>query len=162
MSLGMILGATAAATISGAAISASAQSASANFNQQVAERNAGIAEQQGEQTRLASELQIEEFKDSFRSLQSRIEAQQYSSGVEVGTGTALDILIANAEQADQEIANRRFNAASGQRAAEDSAVQMRLQGQLSQMQGRQARIGTFVGAGTSLLNTYMQAKPYLS
>tara|TARA_R100001463_G_scaffold25889_1_gene61022 strand:+ start:85 stop:573 length:489 start_codon:yes stop_codon:yes gene_type:complete len=162
MSLPFLVGATVATTLGAAAVQSSAQKASANFNQQVAERNASVQEQQADQNRLQSELAIADFKDQFRGFQSQIEAQQYKSGVEVGTGTALEILIENAEEADKEIANRRFNAATNKRALEDSAVMSRLQGQLGQMQGRQARIGTFFGAGRSLLSTGLAVQPYVT
>jgi len=129
-----------------------AQQRASEFNAAVNERNAQIAEQEGEQLKLASELQIRDFSKSFDRLQaSTMQAFRYNGFVATG-GTPLRVALENAKQADEEIAMRRFQASIGQQQAAESATAERMQAGLNRMYGQQARKASYYQAGSSLLS----------
>ena len=69
------------------------------FNQDVANRNAIIAEQEAEAQAKLTEFNIAKFNQSFEKFQSTTKVAILKSGVEL-SGTALKILQSNAEQAE--------------------------------------------------------------
>jgi len=132
--------------------SGKAQQRANEFNAQVQERNAKVAEQEAEQLRIGSELQIQDFAKSFDRLQaSTQQAFRYNGFVATG-GTPLRVAMENARQADEEIAMRRYNAAIGQQQALESASQSRMQADLNRLYGRQARQASYYQAGSTLLS----------
>jgi len=133
------------------------QEAAYKYNASIAERNAEVAEQQGEQLVYANELEVEKFKDDFQDLQAATQQGYRYSGFVAGSGTPLKVAIENAAQADEEIAIRRYNAKVGKQQAEESALQQRMQGQLQRMYGKQARLAGYINAGSSLLQMSAQA-----
>ena len=133
-----------------------AAKASAQFNAQISERNARLAEQQAEQLKRASEFDIQRFRDDFSELQaSSAQAFRYNGFIATG-GTPLQVLLENAREADEEIALRRYNAAIGQQQALESATEQRLQARLQRMQGSQAQRAGYFQAASSLLGTAAQ------
>lgn len=132
--------------------SGKAQQRANEFNAQVQERNAKVAEQEAEQLKTASELQIQDFSESFDKLQaSTMQAFRYNGFVATG-GTPLRVALENARQADEEIAMRRYNAAIGQQQALESATQSRMQANLNRLYGNQARQASYYQAGSTLLS----------
>ena len=132
--------------------SGKAQQRANEFNAQVQERNAQVAEQEAEQLRMSSELQIQDFSKSFDRLQaSTMQAFRYNGFVATG-GTPLRVAMENAQQADEEIAMRRYNAAIGQQQALESATQSRMQANLNRLYGSQARQASYYQAGSTLLS----------
>jgi len=133
------------------------QAAAYKYNAAINERNAQVAEQQGEQLVYANELEIEKFKDDFQDLQAATTQAFRYNGFVAGSGTPLKVALANAAEADEEIAIRRYNAKVGKQQTEESATQERMQGQLNRMYGRQARLAGYINAGSSLLQMSAQA-----
>ena len=72
-------------------------------------------------------------------------------------GTPLKIALSNAQEADEEIAIKKYNAAIGQQDLEQSAVQNRMQGSLNRLYGRNAMAAGNINAGTSLLSGFTSA-----
>ncbi len=65
----------------------------------------------------------------------------------------LKVALASAQEADEEIATRRFNAEVGAIELREGGIQERMQGQLNRMYGKAARrAGTYSAIG-SLLGT---------
>lgn len=125
--------------------------AAGQFNANMAERNAKVAEQQAEQIKRSSEFDINRFRDNFADLQATAaQAFRYNGFVATG-GTPLQVLLDNAREADTEIALRRYNASIGEQQALESATEQRLQGRLDRMMGRSAQRASYYQAAGSLL-----------
>ena len=66
-------------------------------------------------------------------------------------GTPLKVALASAQEADEEIATRRFNAQVGAIELREGGVQERMQGQLNRMYGQAARrAGQYAAIGSLL------------
>lgn len=133
------------------------QKAANDFNADINDRNALADEQDAVQLKIASELDIARFKRQFADLQDATsQAFRYNGFVAEG-GTPLKIALANAQEADEEIAIKKYNAAIGQQDLEQSAVQNRMQGSLNRLYGRNAMAAGNINAGTSLLSGFTSA-----
>ena len=67
------------------------------------------------------------------------------------TGTPLKVALANAQQADEEVATMRYNAKVGKQELKEQGVQQRMQANLNRMYGRNAaRAGKFQVMGSLL------------
>ena len=129
-----------------------AAKAAGQFNANMAERNAQVAEQQAEQIKRSSEFDINRFRENFDDLQATAaQAFRYNGFVATG-GTPLQVLLDNAREADTEIALRRYNASIGEQQALESATEQRLQGRLDRMMGRSAQKASYYQAAGSLLS----------
>lgn len=129
-----------------------AAKAAGQFNANMAERNAQVAEQQAEQIKRSSEFDINRFRENFDDLQATAaQAFRYNGFVATG-GTPLQVLLDNAREADTEIALRRYNASIGEQQSLESATEQRLQGRLDRMMGRSAQKASYYQAAGSLLS----------
>ena len=127
------------------------QQAAYNFNGQIDERNAKAADQQAEQIQLAADLEAIKFRNDFQRLQDATAQANRYNGWMADTGTPLKVALANAPEAEEELAIAAYNASIGAAQARESAVQSRMSSQLNQMYGRAARRAGAINAGSSLL-----------
>tara|TARA_R100000541_G_scaffold52439_1_gene60147 strand:- start:4583 stop:5026 length:444 start_codon:yes stop_codon:yes gene_type:complete len=120
------------------------------FNQSIANRNAVIANQEAEAEKKLSVFNIAKFNQQFEQLQATSRVNTLKSGVEL-SGTALKILQSNAEQAElqRDVIEYNGNVAVQKKLQEAQFSQM--SGQLARMQGKQAQLGYYAKAGSSLL-----------
>tara|TARA_R100000278_G_scaffold121232_1_gene104717 strand:+ start:985 stop:1470 length:486 start_codon:yes stop_codon:yes gene_type:complete len=147
--------ATAAGVVSAATSVAAARQASAagKYNQQVQERNATIAEKEGERIEQQAEFDIARFENQFRQLQGQTTTRILFSGADL-SGTGLRILRQNAEQAEIEKDIIDYNAKIGKQKKFEEAQFARIQGQVARNQAKAQEIGYYAKAGTSLLRTF--------
>jgi len=120
------------------------------FNQQVANRNALVAEQEAAATAKLTQFNIQKFNQSFEKLQSTTKVATLKSGVEL-SGTALKILQSNAEQAELQRDVIEYNGKVAEAKKLEEANFARMSGSIARMQGRQQAIGYLSQAGSSLL-----------
>lgn len=129
------------------------EQAAYNYNTDINERNADVAEQQGEQLVFQEEQNIVDFRKQFDDLQAATSQAFRYNGWIASEGTPLKVALANAQEADEEIATRRYNAKVGRAELNEQATQERMQGQLNRMYGRAANIRGKARAAASLINT---------
>jgi hypothetical protein len=120
------------------------------FNQDVANRNALVAEQEAAATAKLTQFNIQKFNQSFEKLQSTTKVATLKSGVEL-SGTALKILQSNAEQAELQRDVIEYNGKVAEAKKLEEANFARMSGSIARMQGRQQAIGYLSQAGSSLL-----------
>jgi hypothetical protein len=134
---------------------AAAQQASATgkYNQAVQNRNAIIAEQEAEQLEKQNEFDLARFDQQFSQLQGETKTAILKSGVEL-SGSGLRIMRYNAEQAEIEKDILTYNSKVAQSQKLEEANFARMSGQMARMEARQAQIGYYAQAGTSLLKAY--------
>ena len=120
------------------------------FNQDVANRNALVAEQEAAAIAKLTQFNIQKFNQSFEKLQSQSKVSTLKSGVEL-SGTALKILQSNVEQAELQRDVIEYNGKVAEAKKLEEANFARIQGSLARASGRQQAIGYLAGAGSSLL-----------
>tara|TARA_R110000824_G_scaffold97636_1_gene233274 strand:- start:450 stop:887 length:438 start_codon:yes stop_codon:yes gene_type:complete len=128
-------------------------SAAGKFNQAIQNRNAQIAEQEGELIEKQKEFDLATFDKKFVKFQGETKTKILNSGVTL-EGSGLRILRANAEQAEIEKDIIDYNAKIGQAKAFEQANFARMQGQVARNQARAAELGYYSQAGTSLMKAY--------
>lgn len=121
------------------------------FNQAVKERNATIAEQEGEQIeKRLEEFDLPRFEEQFSQLQGKTKTAILKSGVDL-SGSGLRILRRNAEQAEIEKNVMAYDAQIGKSRKFEEANFLRMQGSLAKMQAKQVELGYYAKAGKSLM-----------
>ena len=76
------------------------QGAIGKFNQSVANRNAQVLEGQATQIEQKAEFDIAQFQKNFRKIEGETTVALAKSGVQLGTGTAYNIELSNAYEAN--------------------------------------------------------------
>ena len=146
--------AAAAAFIVGTtAVQVKQQSAIGKYNQQVANRNATIAEQEAGQIEKQAEFDIARFDQKFRQSVGTVEVALAKSGVVIDSGSGARVTEANALEAEMNKKITRYNADVGAANKMEEARFSRIQGEMARQQARLANISTVAKAGTSLLAT---------
>ena len=130
----MIAGA--ALSFMGSMSAASATSAAGRYNQQVAERNAKVAEQKAALTIFRSEQDIVKFRSQYGGLAGEQEVQYNKANIMTGTGSALEVAMASAEEMDADIANMEYNAKAQASDLKDQATGLRLGGTLARYEAK--------------------------
>ena len=158
MASGPLMMASSAVSAIGAMQEGRARAKAHNYNAQINERNAEIAEQEGEQIIAQNEVELLRFRRQFDDLNAATQQAFRYNGWIASSGTALKVAMANAAEADEEIAASRYNAKVGKQQKEESALQQRMQANLNQMYASAARTAGFMKAGSSLLSGYGRMK----
>jgi hypothetical protein len=141
--------------ISAVASVAAAQQASAagKYNQAVQERNARVKEQEAAQMEKQKEFDLARFDQQFSQLQGETKTAVLTSGVEL-SGSGLNVLRYNAEQAEIEKDILDYNSKVAQSQKIEEANFARMRGQIARNEARAAQIGYYAQAGQSLMKYY--------
>ena len=141
-----------ALTIGSTVVQMKQQSAIGKYNQQVANRNALIAEQEAEQINKQAEFDIARFDQQFKKSVGTVNVALAKSGVVITSGSAERVKEANKLEAEMQNKITRYNADVGMAKKMQEAQFSRIQGQVARNAARLANIQTFAKAGTSLLS----------
>ena len=133
-------------------IQAKQEGAIGKYNQANAERNATIAEQEGQQIQKQAEFDIARFDQQFRQAEGTVAVSLSKSGVVVGSGSAARIAMANAMEAQMQRNVTQYNADIGTSRKMEEANFSRIAGKMARQQARLAQINTIAKTGTSLLD----------
>ena len=134
-------------------VAAKQASAAGKFNQSIMNRNAQVAEQEGELIEKQKECDLAQFEKKFAKFQGETKTAILKSGVEL-SGSGLRILRANAENAELEKDIIDYNAKINKVRKFEEANFARMQGQVARNQARAAELGYYAQAGTSLLKAF--------
>ena len=135
------------------AVQVKQQSAIGKYNQQVANRNATIAEQEAGQINKQADFDIARFDQRFRQSVGTVEVALAKSGVDITSGSGARVTESNALEAEMERKITRYNADVGVANKMEEARFSRIQGEMARQQARLQNISTVAKAGTSLLAT---------
>lgn len=128
------------------------------YNAKVNERNAEANEQAAKQLILQNEVDVVSFRNDFDDLQAASSQAFRYNGWIADTGTPLKLALANAQEADEEVATMRYNAKVGKQELEEQGLQQRMQANLNRMYGRNAaRAGRTKAFGSLLSGAYQYA-----
>ena len=129
---------TAAASI----VAARQASSIGSYNQAIQNRNAQVAEQKAEALKEQTKFDIARFDQQFEQLTGQTKVATLKSGVEL-SGSALNILRYNAEQAEIQKDIMDYNSKVAQSQAIEQANFARMQGVVAKQQARSAAIGFY-------------------
>jgi len=141
-----------ALSYAGSQAAAEAQEVAGRWNKQVAERNASLLRTAAEDLLLESKLDILNFQTQYRKFEKETESAIMKSGFDAYSGTGLEILLANADQADEEI--RRIDYASRARARDirEQATGVSLKGDIAMFEAKASANATRTEAMATLLS----------
>ena len=142
----------AAFTIGMTAVQVKQQSAIGKYNQQVANRNATIAEQEAGQIEKQAEFDIARFDEQYRKSVGTVEVALAKSGVVIDSGSGARITEANELEKEMQNKITRYNADVSIANKMEAAKFSRIQGQIAKNAARLKNIETISKAGTSLLS----------
>lgn len=123
-----------------------------DYNAKIDERNSAAKEIQAEVFKRNADLQILKFQKDFRRLNDATSQAFRKNGFVATGGTPLLVALENAQNADEEIAIREYNASVGEQQIKESAVNDKLSANLNQMYGKAAATEGMIGAGRTLMS----------
>ena len=131
---------------------AAGQQASAlgKYNQSMMNRNAQVKEQEAQAIKQQTEFDIGKFDQQFEQLTGTTKVATLKSGVEL-SGSALNILRYNAEQAEVQKDVMDYNSKVAQSQKMEEANFARISGTIARRRGDIAALGSYARAGESLL-----------
>jgi len=125
-------------------------SALGKYNQSVQNRNALIKEQEAKAIKKQTEFDLARFDQQFERLTGQTKVATLKSGVEI-SGSALNILRYNAEQAEIQKDVMDYNSQVAQSQKIEEANFARIRGQIARREAKIAQLGAYARAGESLL-----------
>lgn len=136
----------------------------ANFNAQVSERNADIAEQKAVVSNINTGLQKKQFAKEFGRAQARTQqAYRYNGFVATG-GTPALVALEQAAEADEQLAMLEYEGKLKEQGFQEEAAEFRMtagmqraEGAAAAKMGRQQAFGTLLQTGATV--GMMSAKP---
>jgi len=128
-----------------------AQAAANDYNADINERNAQVAEQQIQQLQLREDEKIVKFREDYKKFSDAQSQAFRHNGWIASSGTPLKVALASAAEAEEEISTRKYNAKLGVQSLNESALEQRMSGNLQRMYASSAKRAGITSAGTSLL-----------
>ena len=127
-------------TASGMKAAGKAAMQTAEFNKGVRDRNARVADQEAKLRERVGGSEVVRFRKQFDKLQARAGTAYRKSGVIASTGTPLEVLRDNANEAEEEVQTIRLTAATDAGRMREQGVNQRLAGQVALLEGRQQKL----------------------
>ena len=128
-----------------------AQGSIAKFNQSVNERNARVLEGQADQLKQKAEFDVAQFNKKFNQIEGETKVALAKSGVEMGSGSAYNIELSNAFEAELQRQLIEYNANVAAANKIEQANFARISGQMARNEAKLAQLRTISTVGGSLL-----------
>ncbi|MCV6545693.1 MAG: hypothetical protein OIF56_00145 [Cohaesibacter sp.] len=144
---------------------AHAQADAANYNARVAEMNAQIAEKRSKDAFERGQQDEQKKRQDVAQIQARQKAAMAANGVDLGYGSALDLLVDSATMGELDALTIRSNTAREAYNHDVDAVNKRSQSQLFRMEAKAAKtggylnaMGTLIGGASGAYKGYRQSR----
>lgn len=128
-----------------------AQGSIGKFNQSVNERNARVLESQADQIKQKAEFDVAQFNKKFNQIEGETKVALAKSGVEMGSGSAYNIELSNAFEAELQRQLIEYNANVAAANKIEQANFARISGQMARNEAKLAQLRTISTVGGSLL-----------
>lgn len=126
----------------------------ANYNAQLMERDALVKEQNAKQGyQVFTTYDLPRFNYDTKRQQSTLQNQLAGSGVEIGTGTAFDIVAENQFLIDTDRDMAQYNAEIARDRQLNEAIMTRASANVERFRGRTAKRASYFRAAGSLLTS---------
>jgi len=129
----------------------------ARYNAQLYEMDAVNAENEAIVVQQKAELEKSRFRDQFEGVQGDVRVGFAGGGVDLSSGTVLEILEQNKEQADIDENLIQYNANIKKANLQNQAGRSRFQGAAAIQRGKYAKYGSRLGAASTLLGAASNA-----
>ena len=129
-----------------------AASAAASYNALLAQREASILEMQAKDAEKRGQVEEDRFRQQMTAFQGEQISSLAASGVQVDSGSPLQILADTAEEIELDARTIRHNASMEAWNFKNQSYNALAQANLSKWEGKQARTNSYISAGTSLLS----------
>ena len=149
--LGTALGAVGAITSMGG------RAAASDYSSVIAAQNAQIAKQQADLAGAAGDQQVAMQQAKTRATVGAIKAAQAASGIDVNTGSAVDVRSSAAELGQLDAISIRSNAARTAYGYQTQSASDLAQSQLDRFEAKNDRTAGYLNAGTSVLGGVSKA-----
>jgi len=133
------------------------QGAIGKYNQSVNNRNALVLEGQADQIEAKAEFDIAQFEKNFTKVEGQTKVALASSGVQIGSGSAANIMLSNAYEAQLQKELIKYNSQVASANKMEEANFARIKGQMARQQSKLAQIQTVAQTGSSFYS--MMNKP---
>ena len=127
------------------------QGAIGKYNKAINDRNALVKEQEAAQIDKQKEFDIAQFDKSFVKFVGKQDVALAKSNVDISSGTAYNIRLANAQEAELQKDIINYNAEIGKAQKFEEAAFSRIKGNVAMQTSRLAQLKTVSDTGTSLL-----------
>tara|TARA_Y100000361_G_scaffold146909_1_gene157864 strand:+ start:382 stop:849 length:468 start_codon:yes stop_codon:yes gene_type:complete len=134
-----------------------AQGEIGKFNQRVNNRNALILENQADQIEAKADFDIAQFKKNFRKIEGETTVALAKSGVQLNSGSAYNIMLSNAYEAQLQENLIRYNSQIAAANKMEEANFARIKGVMARNESKLAQIQTVAQTGSNLYS--MMNKP---
>ena len=134
-----------------------AQGEIGKFNQRVNNRNALILENQADQIEQKAEFDIAQFEKNFIKIEGETKVALAKSGVVMDSGSAYNIMLANAYEAQLQKNLIKYNSQVAAANKMEEANFARIKGTMARNEAKLAQIQTVAQTGSSLYS--MMNKP---
>jgi len=135
-----------------------AQGEIGKYNQAINNRNALILESQAEQIEKKAEFDIAQFEKNFTKVEGQTKVALASSGVQIGSGSAANIMLSNAYEAQLQKELIEYNAKVASANKMEEANFARISGQIARNQAKLAQIGTIAQTGSNIYSMMNKGK----
>jgi len=135
-----------------------AQGEIGKFNQRVNNRNALILEGQADQIEAKAEFDIAQFEKNFTKVEGQTKVALASSGVQIGSGSAANIMLSNAYEAQLQKELIKYNSQVASANKMEEANFARISGQMARNQSKLAQIQTVAQTGSNIYSMMNKGK----
>nr|BAR32599.1 putative internal virion protein [uncultured Mediterranean phage uvMED] len=126
----------------------------AEYNKSIRDRNARVADQNAALRERVGGSEVVRFRKKFSKLQARGETAYRKSGVIASSGTPLQVLMDNANEAEEEVQTIRLTATTDAGRMREQGVNQRLAGQLTLLEGKQQRLAYNIKARSAQMDAF--------
>lgn len=145
----------AAVSLAGSEAAAQGITDSAKYNKKITDRNADVLDNRAQQVVFQAGQEIVRFREEFRELNDAAAQTQRKNGVVASSGTALDVLLENAVEAEADIQKIEINAAAQASDLKEQSINERLKGQYAMHDAKnQARAQRIQGVTQAVSTGY--------
>lgn len=142
--VGMVL------TAGAGAYKADAENKAGQYQAEVADQNAKLNDFRAEQAGQIGAIQEEQHRAKVRQLAGTQRANLAANGIDLGSGTALDMVTETYTMGEQDALMIRYNAMNEAWGYRTQAVNDRNSGRFAKAQGKNAAMGTYLTTAASL------------
>ena len=135
-----------------------AQGEIGKFNQRVNNRNALILEGQADQIEAKAEFDIAQFEKNFTKVEGQTKVALASSGVQIGSGSAANIMLSNAYEAQLQKELIKYNSQVASANKMEEANFARISGQMARNQAKLSQINTIAQTGSNIYSMMNKGK----
>jgi hypothetical protein len=138
------------ATAVSGAVQYQQQKASSEYQSKVAERNADIQENQAADARARGVLAAEERRDQVRQMEAQQAVGLAGNGLDISSGTSLDLFAETATLGEYDIQTVQANAAREAFGYDTQAANSLMDAKAARTMGKNARTGTLLTTAASV------------